>query len=172
MRNTLVVLAVAALVAGPVQAAPTSRTSDLKGPAGAKLGTVSVTEAPGGVIVRIAASGLTPGWHGAHFHEKGDCSDAAFKKSGGHVHGVAPAVHGLLNPALNESGDLPNIFAASDGKANAELYSTFVSLSGTGSRASLLDADGSALVIHAGSDDYSSQPIGGAGDRVACAVLK
>jgi superoxide dismutase, Cu-Zn family len=144
---------------------------ELKGAEGSSHGTVTVTSAPKGVLLRIEARGLRPGWHGIHFHEKGDCSDAKFTSAGGHVHATNPVVHGLLNPKANDAGDLPNIRAGNDGVAIAEFYSTLVSLSG-GSAPALMDADGSAVVIHANPDDYKSQPIGGAGDRVACAVIK
>jgi Cu-Zn family superoxide dismutase len=80
--------------------------------------------------------------------------------------------HGLLNPAANDSGDLPNVFAGADGSATAEAYSTLVSLKGAGGRPALLDADGSSIVVHANPDDHTSQPIGGAGARAACGVFK
>ena len=128
-------------------------------------GTATLTPAPKGVLVHIEASGLTPGWHAVHFHEKGDCSDAAFKLAGAHVHGAAPLVHGLLNPNATDSGDLPNLHAGADGQAKADFFTTAVTM------ATLQDADGPAIVIHAKPDDYVSQPIGGAGDRVACAVI-
>jgi Cu-Zn family superoxide dismutase len=146
-------------------------SGDLKGPDGASHGTVTVTAAPKGVLLRIEAKGLKPGWHGVHFHEKGACSDPKFTSAGAHVHAASPVVHGLLNPKANDAGDLPNIHAGADGSATAELYSTLVSLSG-GSAPALMDADGSAVVIHASPDDYKSQPIGGAGGRVACAVIR
>ena len=146
-------------------------TSDLKGPDGAARGTITVTAAPRGALLKIEATGLTPGWHGAHFHEKGDCSDPKFTSAGSHVHSAMPVVHGLLNPNANDAGDLPNIHADADGRATAELYSTLVTVSG-GPAPALMDADGSAVVIHAKPDDHSSQPIGGAGDRVACAVIR
>lgn len=145
--------------------APAS-AADLKAADGAARGTVTVTPGPKGVLLRIEAKGLPAGWHGAHFHEKGDCSDPKFASAGSHVHGAAPAVHGLLNAASTDQGDLPNIYVGADGTATVELYSTLV----TGS--TLMDADGGALVIHANPDDYNSQPVGGAGDRIACAVLK
>lgn len=171
MHRIPIILAAASLASSAL-AAPASRTSDLTGAGGKTIGSVTVTGAPGGVILRVAASGLTPGWHGAHFHEKGDCSDAAFKNSGGHIHTTMPVVHGLLNPGGNDSGDLPNIFVGADGKAQVELYSTLVRLAATDAHPALLDADGSALVIHASPDDYTTQPIGGAGARVACAVIR
>lgn len=157
----------AAAIALPVQAA----TGNLVGTGGAARGTITVTAAPKGVILRIQASGLTPGWHGVHFHEKGDCSDPKFTSAGSHVHAMTPVVHGLLNANANDAGDLPNIYVGADGTATVELYSTLVTLSGGGAVPALLDADGAALVIHANPDDYTAQPIGGAGDRVACAVI-
>jgi Cu-Zn family superoxide dismutase len=146
--------------------------SDLKGPDGSARGTVTVSAAPKGVVLKIEAKGLTPGWHGIHFHEKGSCADPKLTSAGSHVHNAKPVVHGLLNPNANDSGDLPNIFADSTGSATAEIYSTLVSFKGGSAMPSLLDADGSAVVIHANADDHTSQPIGGAGDRVACAVIR
>lgn len=135
---------------------------------GASIGTATFTASPHGVLIRIMvdAGGLTPGWHGAHFHEVGACADTeGFRASGVHVH-KDMAKHGLLYPYGPENGDLPNISAAGDGSAAVELFSSFTTLS------DLQDADGSALVIHASADDHLSQPIGGAGDRIACAVVK
>ena len=146
-------------------------TSDLKGPDGSARGSITVTAAPKGVVLKVEARGLTPGWHGIHFHEKGDCSNPKFTSAGSHVHNAKPVVHGLLNPGANDAGDLPNIFAGADGTATAEIYSALVSFKG-GSAPALLDSDGSAVVIHANPDDHNSQPIGGAGDRMACAVIR
>ncbi|MDZ4762337.1 MAG: superoxide dismutase family protein [Alphaproteobacteria bacterium] len=133
---------------------------------GAEIGTMELTASPHGVLVRLLVTpgGLSAGWHGAHFHGVGDCSDtAAFQKSGAHVH-KSENGHGLLYPYGPEDGDLPNISVAGDGSAAVELFSTFVTL------AELQDDDGSALIIHANADDHVTQPIGGAGARVACAV--
>jgi Cu-Zn family superoxide dismutase len=161
-------LAMGAAALLPAQAA----SGNLVGAGGAARGTVTVTPAPHGVILRVEATGLTPGWHGMHFHEKGACSDAKFASAGAHVHAATPVTHGFLNANANDAGDLPNIHAGQDGSATAEFYSTLVSMTGEGGRPALLDADGAALVIHANPDDYSTQPIGGAGDRVACGVIR
>ena len=154
------------------QTAPEARTSSLKAANGQVIGQVTVTAAPDGVILRVQAKGLTPGWHGMHFHEKADCSDPAFKGAGGHIHAKTPVVHGMLNADFNDAGDLPNLDVNADGSATLELYSTLVTLKPSGARPALLDADGSALVIHANPDDYKSQPIGGAGERIACAPIQ
>lgn len=138
----------------------------LMGAGNSMHGNVTVTAAPKGVLLKVEATGLTPGWHGIHFHEKGDCSPDAFTSAGGHVHTMTPAVHGLLNAAANDQGDLPNIYAAADGSAHAEIFSSLVQMP------QLMDADGSSVVVHASPDDHNTQPIGGAGARVACAVIK
>ncbi|MDB5453185.1 MAG: sodC [Caulobacteraceae bacterium] len=160
-------LAAALLVSSVAWAAPV--TADLKNGAGDTIGAVTLTEAPKGVLLKVEAKGLTPGWHGLHFHEKGDCSKADFTSAGAHVHGDMAgmkAVHGLLNPAANETGDLPNLYVGADGAGAAEVFTSLTTLS------ALRDADGSAVVVHASPDDHMAQPIGGAGARVACAVVK
>lgn len=159
------------LVSAAAADAP-SATATLKAGDGKDLGTATLTQAPHGVLLRLELKGLTPGWHGLHFHEKGDCGTPDFKSAGAHVHSTASVVHGLLNPAGNDNGDLPNLFADDDGSATAEIYSPLVSLDGAGGRPALLDADGSAIVIHASPDDHQTQPIGGAGARIACGVVK
>ncbi|CAN5143894.1 superoxide dismutase family protein [soil metagenome] len=167
MRISVLALTVSLLAASSAMAA----TAELKGADGKTLGMATLTEAPHGVLLKIEAKGLTPGWHGLHFHEKGDCGAPDFKSAGAHVHTATTAVHGLLNPDGNDNGDLPNLFAAADGSATAELFSPLVSLNGAGGRPALLDPDGSAIVVHASPDDYKTQPIGGAGARVACGVI-
>ena len=171
---TAAIALTAAATAQPAQSpAPLPVTTPIAGAGGKQLGTVTLTPAPTGVLIRIAAKGLTPGWHGMHFHAVGDCSDEGFKKSGAHInHAEHKMPHGLLNPAGPDFGDLPNIYATADGTANAEVFTTLVRLGGSGEKPNLTDTDGSALVLHANADDHSTQPIGGAGDRVGCAVIK
>ena len=152
--------------------APISKELAIIGVNGDVVGTLTLTQGPTGVLMRIEIGDgtLEEGWHGLHLHAVGDCSDVGeFKKSGSHV-GMEAGGHGLLNPAGPEAGDLPNIYATYDGSANAEVFTTFVSLAQGDS--ALMDADGSALIVHAFPDDHFSQPIGGAGPRVACAVIR
>lgn len=134
---------------------------------GADIGKVQFTPAPQGVLLRIMVEpgGLSPGWHGAHIHSVGDCSDTAkFEHAAGHIQ-KSGTYHGLLYVHGPENGDLPNISAAGDGSASAELFSSLITMS------ELQDADGSALIIHANPDDHISQPLGNSGDRIACAVV-
>lgn len=166
MRPMIALAATAALAASAASAQTDPVTTELKNSAGQAMGSVTLTQGPKGVVMRVEAKGLTPGWHGLHFHEKADCSKSDFTSAGGHTHGGGERVHGLLNPEANETGDLPNLYAGADGAGAAEVYTTLTSLK------ALRDADGSAVVIHANADDHKTQPIGGAGARVACAVIK
>ncbi|WP_339746664.1 superoxide dismutase family protein [uncultured Maricaulis sp.] len=137
-------------------------------------GTVNLRQGPDGVVIRIAVDGLPDAarnqWHGAHLHSVGDCSSEDFTSSAGHINPSARQ-HGLLNPDGPDNADLPNLWVDANGSIRAEVYTTRVSLNGSDGLPALLDEDGSALVIHAGSDDQTSQPIGGAGARIACAVI-
>ncbi|WP_269716460.1 superoxide dismutase family protein [Caulobacter sp. NIBR2454] len=171
----LIALAAVTAMVATAAVAQTPPSAEIKNNAGAAVGSATFREGPKGVLVQVKVSGLTPGWHGIHFHAVGDCSDTAkFQKSGAHINhaGDHKMPHGLLNPAGSDFGELPNIFAGADGVAEAQLWTSLVSWSGKDGRPGLADADGSALVIHANQDDHLSQPIGGAGDRVACAVIK
>lgn len=162
------ILAAAALAAILPAGAFAAETYEIMGKDGKQVGTAVLTPAPQGLLldVAVSAGGLTAGEHGLHFHEKGDCSDAGqYKKSGSHA-GHAEGKHGLLNPNGPEPGDLPNIVAAEDGSAKAQFFTQLIKLD------QLKDEDGGALIIHAQKDDHVSQPIGKAGDRVACAAIK
>lgn len=138
---------------------------------GAETGKATLTQGATGLLIKVEVTGLTPGWHGIHIHATGECA-APFTSSGAHInHGEPKAPHGLLNAAGPDDGDLPNVWAGADGKVNAELFTTRARISSEGPGQWLWDADGSAIIIHANPDDHSTQPIGGAGDRVACAAL-
>jgi len=174
MRKTLIPFAASTALLAAASGALAAQTAhvDLVGLGGKQVGAATLTEAPNGVLMRVEAKGLPPGWHGLHFHETGDCSKPDFSSAGAHIHAMPAHVHGLLNPAANEAGDLPNLFVSADGAGQAEFFTAQVSLTGQGARAKLLDADGAALVVHASADDHQSQPIGGAGGRIACGVIR
>lgn len=138
---------------------------------GAEIGSAALYQGTDGLIIRLAVNGLAPGVHGMHFHAIGTCEDAAdgFKATGGHVMPLGKP-HGYMNPGGPHAGNLPNLIVAADGTANVELHTHLVSL--TEDPANLLDADGSTLIIHENEDDHITQPIGGAGGRIACGVIK
>jgi superoxide dismutase, Cu-Zn family len=172
MRTTIFASLLLLTCATPLAAQDATATkADIIGNNGQRIGSVDLRGTDKSVIARITLEGgaVSPGWHGIHFHSVADCSDTAkFEKSKGHVN-HAGAEHGLLNKKGPDQGDLPNIYANNDGSANAEVTSSLIGLAGD---KSLTDADGSALIFHANADDHATQPIGGAGDRVACAEIK
>ncbi|THF67429.1 superoxide dismutase family protein [Pseudothauera nasutitermitis] len=173
--NTRQRLLAAALIAASVTAAHAAEraTAELVDRQGNAIGTATLVDGPHGLLIHVSAKGLPAGPKGIHIHGIGTCADndKGFTASGAHVN-PAGKKHGLLNPEGPDAGDLPNIFAHADGSVEAELFTPLASLSGTDGRATLLDADGAALVIHENRDDHVSQPIGGAGARIACGVLK
>ncbi len=124
-----------------------------------------------GVEISLTVQNLKSGSRGMHLHETGNCEDiAAFKNSGGHIlHDHKP--HGLEHPEGPDGGDLPNLEVREDGTASVVVVTPRVSLYKHASLPALLDEDGSALIIHAEMDDQVTQPIGGAGARVACANI-
>lgn len=156
---------------------PTPRAAWVVDWEGKPIGQATFIEGSGGVLIHLDFSERTlpPGWHGLHIHQSGRCGDApqGFQEAGAHARHGAGAQHGLLNPAGPEAGDLPNLFAPATGAFGAEFFATGVTLMEhpADGRLSLLDSDGAALVIHAGVDDHRTQPIGGAGARIACAAL-
>ncbi|MDH3671973.1 MAG: superoxide dismutase family protein [Gammaproteobacteria bacterium] len=135
---------------------------------GNTIGEALVQQAPTGVLIFIDVTGLPPGPHAIHIHSVGKC-EPNFKASKGHIN-PHKRKHGLLNPNGPDRGDLPNVFVSLNGTLNAELFTTRVRLKG--GSAPLLDADGSAFVIHERRDDHMAQPIGGAGGRIACGVIE
>jgi Cu-Zn family superoxide dismutase len=138
---------------------------------GGEAGTATFTQGSTGVLIRVEATGLTPGWHGLHLHAVGQC-EAPFTSAGSHIqHSDQTVPHGYLNAQGPDSGDLPNLYVGADGRGFAEVFTTSASLNQGGPGEYLMDADGSSILIHANADDHSTQPIGGAGDRVACGVI-
>ena len=168
----LACLAFAAVPAFAQDTAPKTYSGNFAGADHDDHGTLTITPAPNGVILRIEAKGLKPGWHAVHFHEKGSCDDEKFASAGGHVHNTTPVVHGYLSAGANDAGDLPNIYVGEDGHANVEVFSNLVTATKVDVRPYLIDDDGSAVVIHDMADDYQSQPIGNAGGRAACAAIQ
>lgn len=141
---------------------------------GRTIGSVTMVEAPRGILINIAInqSGLPAGRKGIHIHSVGTCDDrqAGFTASGAHL-GAPGLPHGLLNQT-GDYGDLPNLIVRADGGVEVEMFTTLASLVGAQGRGTILDNDGGALVIHQNPDDHYSQPIGGAGPRIACAVIR
>jgi superoxide dismutase, Cu-Zn family len=139
----------------------------LRDPGGRVLANATVSE-NGGIRVRIDAAGLVAGTYAVHFHETGLCEPPAFASAGPHWN-PAGRQHGRLNPLGPHLGDLPNLTVGADGAGTVEYLVAGASLT-RGERA-LLDRDGAALVVHAGPDDYRTDPSGNSGARLACGVV-
>ncbi|OYY89674.1 MAG: superoxide dismutase [Sphingomonas sp. 28-66-16] len=131
---------------------------------GAEIGRATARPANGGLRVTIDAKGLPPGLHGAHIHTYGKCDAPDFTTAGGHWNPTATQ-HGSMNPAGPHEGDLPNLVIGADGRGTIGVVIPGATLAG------LLDADGSAMVIHAGKDDLMTDPSGNSGGRIACGVF-
>lgn len=132
---------------------------------GQTIGTVRAWQTAGGVSFKIDARGLPHGVHGIHVHPIGRCDPPDFSTAGTHWN-PSGREHGLNNPKGPHDGDMPNVTVA----ANGVLQETVVLPKAT--MGELLDADGSSIMIHAGADDYVSQPAGNSGTKIACAVIR
>ena len=148
--------------------APATATATFQSSRGEPLGEATLTETPHGVLVTVTLHDLPPGEHGFHIHEHGRCVPP-FESAGGHFN-PKRAHHGFRNAQGAHAGDLPNVIVPEDGKARIEFMAYGVTLA-KGNPSSLLDQDGTALVLHAGPDDYRSDPAGNSGDRLACGVI-
>ncbi len=165
-----------ALIAGVSAAAVAQANGRISVPiiaaGGERAGTLTVTDTPNGVLVsaQLDAGAVSAGEHAMHFHQTGDCSDTEkFEKAGGHYN-PGEAEHGFVPEGGPHAGDMPNFVVVEGQETQVNAFNAMVRVSE--GDAPLLDDDGSAFVIHAGPDDYTSQPSGKSGDRVACAELK
>jgi superoxide dismutase, Cu-Zn family len=171
MRIWLSELAVA-LIAVPVAVAQVSVPMALVTEqwVGATIGTVTLMDSPGGLVVTPELTGLPPGGHGFHVHTRGDCGvtlpegkPVPAGAAGGHFDPQGTGTH--LGPTgAGHLGDLPVLEVAADGSATTAVTAT---------RLTVAQARGLALVIHAGGDNYADQPapLGGGGLRIACGII-
>lgn len=127
-------------------------------------GTVVFSEHGDKVLVEADIKGLTPGLHGFHIHEKGDCSAADASSAGGHFNPTG-APHGSPSTGAHHVGDLPMLVADESGRAKLHAELDSLALQGANS------VVGRAVVVHAQADDFQSQPSGNSGARVACGVI-
>lgn len=151
----------------PQSNANTLATAALANASGQSVGSVEIVQSGTTVMFRANVSGQASGEHGIHLHTTGRCEAPGFTTAGGHLNPTAHQ-HGSLNPAGPHVGDLPNIIVGPDG--NGMIASQ---LTGTAADllANLFDADGTAIVLHAGPDDYKTDPSGNSGGRIACGAL-
>ena len=135
---------------------------------GAQLGTATLLENGNSLSVSVEVAGLPAGSHGFHLHTTGKCEAPDFQSAGGHLN-PANKSHGIYSPDGAHLGDLPNLTVSENGTA-AQTFSLVGN--NVNSEAAIFDADGTAVMIHAGPDDYRTDPAGDAGSRIACGVLR
>lgn len=189
MRATLLFAACAVAVVGckPKEATPAAETAhaDTAKPAamapaasgataavmdaaGHELGSLTLTDATGGITIAGTLKGLAPGDHGIHVHAVGMCDGPAFTTAGGHWNPTTK-MHGSQNPAGPHLGDLMMITVGADSSATVSLTTPGGTLKAADM---LMDADGASIVVHAKADDYKTDPSGNSGDRIACGIVK
>jgi superoxide dismutase, Cu-Zn family len=168
VRHLVLLAAVPVLAAACAMRTPevARATATLESRSGSNAaGTVTFTQFDdGSVRVRVDASGVTPGQHGFHVHEKGDCSAADASSAGPHFDPTG-APHGPHGPSTH-AGDFGNLTAGTNGTIGTEFVTRSITLT-PGARSVL----GRAVVLHADPDDLTSQPAGESGARIACGVI-
>lgn len=127
-------------------------------------GAILFTQVEGGVKIVADVIGLTPGDHGFHIHEFGDCSAPDAKSAGEHFNPLHTQ-HGARDATQHHAGDFGNIIADASGKAHYEWVDPGISLNGPNA------IIGHGMIVHANVDDLKTQPSGNAGPRVACGVI-
>lgn len=180
LRSILAALALSALVSPPTLAKRQAAQPD-NVVLGAQLRKADGTDAGYAVLRTYAGKstldvwlrGLTPGEHGLHLHTTGKCAGPDFASAGSHLNPEGHQ-HGTLNPAGHHMGDLPNVTADAAGFARASFPMTSLSLPLGDAELlhTLMDNGGPAIVVHAGPDDYKTDPSGKSGARIACGVFR
>jgi superoxide dismutase, Cu-Zn family len=159
--------AAAAPEAAAPAAAPRSIEVTLEAKSKSKLvGKATLTETEGGVHIVLNVEGIEPGDHGAHIHETGDCSSPDGKSAGGHFNPHTKD-HGLPGADKRHLGDLGNITIGKDGKGTLDITAPGANLKASDAASFV----GRAIIVHAKKDD-GGQPVGNAGDRIGCGVIK
>lgn len=139
--------------------------AELHDATGKIVGTAVAEQVEGSIRVLVDVNGISPGPHGVHVHTIGTCTPPEFTSAGGHWNPTQHK-HGKDNPMGPHAGDLPNMKV--DEKGHGHISFTLTG----GTFEQLMDQDGAALVVHAGEDDYKSDPAGNSGGRIACGVFQ
>ena len=150
-------------------AAAQTAAAALKGADGKEVGSVNLTQTSQGVLINVSVKGLPPGEHAFHVHAVGKC-EPPFTSAGGHFN-PGSKKHGMLSPEGQHAGDMPNLHIPQSGDLTVEILNVNITLE-KGKPNSVFDTDGSAVVVHAASDDYKTDPTGEAGGRIACGVIQ
>ncbi|RZJ25895.1 MAG: superoxide dismutase family protein [Haliea sp.] len=168
MASRLLLIAAAAMLTACAAPSDGPRASaQLQSTTGSSTtGSVSFVQAGNKVRVSGEVRGLKPGAeHGFHVHEKGDCSSGDGMSAGGHFNPTG-APHGKHDAGMHHTGDLQSLKADASGVARFSFDSSTITV-GSGAT----DIVGKGLIVHRDPDDYTTQPTGNAGPRLACAVI-
>ncbi|MCX7556150.1 superoxide dismutase family protein [Xanthomonadaceae bacterium JHOS43] len=131
-------------------------------------GTLTLAAESGGVHITGSLTGVAPGgMHGFHVHETGDCSAPDASSAGPHFNPEGHA-HGHPGHGEHHAGDMPNLAADDSGTLVVDVQVAGITL-GDGGATDIL---GRAIVLHASADDYTTQPAGDSGPRIACGVIR
>lgn len=163
-----VLIAAAAVTFGAAGACAQTAKAALKDTTGKDVGAVELIQTPHGVLLRMSLKGVPAGERAFHIHAVGKC-EPPFTSAGGHFN-PENKKHGVEVREGSHAGDMPNLHIPANGELRVDVFNHMVTLA-KGPPNSLFDADGSAIVIHAGPDDYKSDPTGNAGDRIVCGVI-
>lgn len=128
------------------------------------LGTVTFVQTSEGVDVTADIEGLEAGKHGFHIHQFGDCTAEDQTSAGGHYNPY-DTEHGAPTDSLRHMGDMGNLPVNEEGIGSLDYVDNVIELNGPNS------IIGRAVIIHGGADDFTSQPSGAAGPRLACGVI-
>ena len=171
MRPSLGVFGLTALLlaAATVPSQAQTAKAALQTAEGKDAGSVTLTQTPSGVLLALTVKGLPAGEHAFHVHAVGKC-EPPFTSAGGHFN-PGNKKHGMMAPDGAHAGDMPNLHIPASGELAVEVLNSAITLE-KDKQNSVFDADGSAVVIHAGKDDYKTDPTGDAGGRIACGVVQ
>ena len=156
--------AATALPAAAQTAKATLKTID-----GKDAGAATLTQTPSGVLIALSVKNLPAGEHAFHVHAVGKC-EPPFTSAGGHFNPEGRK-HGMLAADGHHAGDMPNLHIPASGELAVEVQNASITLE-KGKPNSAFGPNGTALVIHAGKDDYKTDPTGDAGGRIACGVIE
>ena len=157
-----------ALLQGAAAEDTATAKASLKDAKGQDVGVASFTQTLAGVLVRLSVRSMPSGEHAFHIHAVGKCEPPDFASAGGHFN-PTNTHHGMMS-GPGHAGDMPNLHIPADGGLDVEVLNPAVTLDKDKPN-SVFHPGGTAVVIHAGKDDYTSDPAGNAGGRIICGQM-